>query len=51
MRGFQIAKMEIGLKQSSSIPNWLSKMKLIHPLDYEKNLLDEIFEDYIFGDM
>ena len=47
---FLITEMEAGLKQSSSIPNWISKMKIFHPHNYEKNLLDEIFEKYTFTD-
>ena len=45
-RVFQIAKMEIGLKQSSSIPNWLSSFKLIHPLSNETNKINEIADRY-----
>ena len=44
-----IKEMETGLKQSSSIPNWTSKMKIFHPYDNVKTKLDEIIAKYDFN--
>ena len=46
---FLITDMEAGLKQSSSIPNWISKMKIFYPRNEEKNKLDEIIAKYSFN--